>query len=532
MKDNKDIEKLQDAIGGIKDEFIEEASSDNASQSPWNYNLPGNSWTSMALNSERRAKLKEESSNRSQAARYAPAIVACAVIALFLVLPKTGLFDMKTNEAEKPESETIETEAPTEDVSEAAPGEGASEGTASDSAESAGAASSTAEGAESEAKEEASTDDAAGAEAPEPDQIQVDPAAPFMLTAAEWKDNDNWPFFTNLVNAGAVRFPSYGLDPRFRVKARVTDEAGIPLQGKQVTLYDEYDKPLWVAQTNKDGICYLFYREGASPAIVASGNAEAELPRGQIEPVIDAEQEQETEPGQEQEPAEQEPGQETYSYPALEVDLVVAEKSLEPEGTQVMFIVDTTGSMSDELAYLQKDFAAIVEETFDSNMWFSVNFYRDEGDEYVTRTNRFTQNTAAIQTLLNQEYANGGGDAPEAVGVILGETITNNQEWKDNYNKIAFLIFDAPPHDDAEQAVITAVNAAASKGIHIIPVVASNAHRETELFGRALAICTDGTYVFLTDDSGIGNSHLEPIVGDYSVELLHDIIVRIINEYR
>ena len=41
---------------------------------------------------------------------------------------------------------------------------------------------------------------------------------------------------------------------------------------------------------------------------------------------------------------------------------------------------------------------------------------------------------------------------------------------------------------------------------------------------------TGADYVFLTDDSGVGKSHLEPIIGDYEVELLHDIIVRLINE--
>jgi len=45
-----------------------------------------------------------------------------------------------------------------------------------------------------------------------------------------------------------------------------------------------------------------------------------------------------------------------------------------------------------------------------------------------------------------------------------------------------------------------------------------------------VAICTGAPYVFLTDDSGIGGSHLEPIIGDYEVEKLHDVIVRIINE--
>ena len=43
---------------------------------------------------------------------------------------------------------------------------------------------------------------------------------------------------------------------------------------------------------------------------------------------------------------------------------------------------------------------------------------------------------------------------------------------------------------------------------------------------------TNGTYVFLTDDSGVGFSHLTPIVGDYTVDLLHNVIVRIIQESR
>ena len=94
------------------------------------------------------------------------------------------------------------------------------------------------------------------------------------------------------------------------------------------------------------------------------------------------------------------------------------------------------------------------------------------------------------------------------------------------------MIFDAPPHDGTEETVVKAIKKAAEKGIHIIPVVSSNSDRNTELFGRAVAIATGSTYVFLTDDSGIGGSHLEPIIGDYEVEKLYDIIVRIIKDYQ
>ena len=115
---------------------------------------------------------------------------------------------------------------------------------------------------------------------------------------------------------------------------------------------------------------------------------------------------------------------------------------------------------------------------------------------------------------------------------ILTETLADSGYWAENSEKLAFLIFDAPPHAGTDEELDRAIRAAAAQGIHVVPVVASNADRETELFGRALAICTDGTYVFLTDDSGVGGSHLEPIIGNYDVEKLHDVIIRIINSYR
>ena len=201
-------------------------------------------------------------------------------------------------------------------------------------------------------------------------------------------------------------------------------------------------------------------------------------------------------------------------------------------GLQVLFIVDTTGSMADEIAYLQKDFSAIAERVGSEGVQWSVSFYRDEGDDYVTRHNPFTSDVAEIQRKLNAEYADGGGDEPEAVARVLRECLSERSDWESAAAKLAFLIFDAPPHQGKDAELRAAIQSAAEKGVRLIPVVASNSARETELFGRALAICTNGTYVFLTDDSGVGGSHLEPIVGDYDVELLQDLIVRIIQRYR
>lgn len=70
----------------------------------------------------------------------------------------------------------------------------------------------------------------------------------------------------------------------------------------------------------------------------------------------------------------------------------------------------------------------------------------------------------------------------------------------------------------------------AKKGIKIIPITASGIDKETEFLMRFFAISTNGTYVFITNHSGIGNEHLEPTVGDYEVEFLNDLMVRLINE--
>ena len=338
---------------------------------------------------------------------------------------------------------------------------------------------------------------------------RIDQGAAFVLTAAEWNDNENWPFFTNLVNSGTLTFPSYGVDPRGRVKVTLTDDAGTPLPGETVKLQTG-DVTVWEAKTDKNGVAFLFHDPDAAPTHVLlegeNGSYPLELPEG----------------GDPQNPGQM--------RPTDELTIVRSPLAAKQEELQVMFIVDTTGSMGDELAYLQKDFNAIAEDVGSDGVRYSVNFYRDEGDDYVTRCNPFTSDIGEVQSLISAEYADGGGDTPEAVAEILTETMAGDAGWSDSAAKLAFLIFDAPPHHGKEQALDAAVRAAAAKGIRVVPVVASNAERETELFGRALAICTGGTYVFLTDDSGVGDEHLEPIVGDCEVELLHDVIVRIINE--
>lgn len=481
-------ERLQDAIGLIRDEYVEEAhAGDGAAQAPEAQREGGAGQADGTAEPGAKA-VKMPPQRRRRKAAAPIAIAACLVLAIgvgvfaFSSMPATTAKDVA--EDAEPGAEAVML------METGAAGEGYADG----------AVAGGRVGANATALVPGT-----------PDFGQVEGEA-FVLTAGEWNDNGNWPFFMNLVNSGTVGFPVFGLDPANRVKATVTDEAGNPVRNQEVELIGADGGVLWRGVSGKDGNAYLFYRDGQAPEKVRAGGVEQYL----AVPVDD--------------PAGQQG--ETWTPVIGDASLTVASTPAPAAGLQVMFIVDTTGSMADEIAYLQKDFAAIAGDVGSDGVEYSVNFYRDEGDEYVTKCNGFTNDVAEVQALLNREYADGGGDTPEAVAQVLAETITGNGAWRDDCNKVAFLIFDAPPHDGTDAAIEAAVSSAAERGIRLVPVVASNADRATELFGRALAIMTDGTYVFLTDDSGVGDSHLEPIIGDYTVELLHDVIVRIIQDSR
>ncbi|ULQ53845.1 hypothetical protein [Flavihumibacter fluvii] len=92
---------------------------------------------------------------------------------------------------------------------------------------------------------------------------------------------------------------------------------------------------------------------------------------------------------------------------------------------------------------------------------------------------------------------------------------------------------DAPPHYDPVviEEVHKYIATASKKGIKIIPITASGIEKDTEFLMRYFSIATNGTYVFITNHSGIGNEHMEASVGQYDVEYLNNLMVRLIGKY-
>lgn len=324
------------------------------------------------------------------------------------------------------------------------------------------------------------------------------------LRAASWNDNENPERFSELTTTQKVAFPVYGLDPTVRTAVCVKDTNAKQLSYIKVeAVYSDDGASIWSSYTNADGIAYLYFSDYDRPwdlRVYDSG------------------------------------GDVLYSRSGLTkhpetMDVYVDTSSADYDKTQVMFIFDTTGSMTDTLSYFQAWFEDITLCSDAANASYSLNFYRDRGEAYVTKTNGFETDPKVLTKTLNKVTAYGGGDEPEAVAEILTKTM-NSDDWEADSRKIAFLIFDAPPHADKADEIREAVAQASAKGIRLIPVVASYApDPELEYFARTLAVMTDGDYVLLTDTSASGSSSGEASFGVYLPSRLYSVIIELINKY-
>lgn len=202
----------------------------------------------------------------------------------------------------------------------------------------------------------------------------------------------------------------------------------------------------------------------------------------------------------------------------------------------VGFLVDATGSMGDEMTFLQTELKDIIRRVRsvepDLDIRMSVVFYRDRGDEFITKSLPFARSTDEAVSFISGTSAGGGGDFPEDMNAGLEAMM--RQRWsRDAVPQMLFLLADAPPqqYSGADYTYHEAIQDAAAGGIAIYPVAASGVDKPTEFLFRAMAVMTGGKYVFLTDDSGVGNAHEEPDISGYTVEKLNDLMVREIRSY-
>ncbi len=177
---------------------------------------------------------------------------------------------------------------------------------------------------------------------------------------------------------------------------------------------------------------------------------------------------------------------------------------------EVVFVVDTTGSMSGLIDGAKKKIWSIANMIIDqypnAEIKFGLVGYRDLGDAYVTKKFTLTTDVQSIYGQLLQFEAEGGGDTPESVNEALDVAVTK-LGWSDKRqvkaDRILFLVGDAPPHMDYKQdrKYKEVIGEAAQNGIIVNTVQCGDMGSTTKIW-KEMARMGKGEYLAIPQDGG------------------------------
>jgi len=345
--------------------------------------------------------------------------------------------------------------------------------------------------------------------APAPARQQ--PATP--VTAGVVDDNADFGGFQQFLQRHAEA-AQLGRDVSVRQRLRVLDAQGRPVPDAEVAVSAAGGARMW-ARTDAGGQAWLHLnafddRDSTSYRVDVRRDgqqAQAQLRRGQKD--------------------------------ALEVRLPAAAPTARAR-LDLVFMVDATGSMGDEIDKLRASLRDIVRgiEQLPSrpDVCLGLVTYRDRGDEYFVRSWDLTGNVAAFQQVLDGVRAGGGGDMPEAMNEAFDHAVQALAWRGPATTRLLVSLADAPPHMNYppphyDQTMLAALG----KGIKVFSVAASGQDTTGEIVQRQIAQYTGGRFIFLTykdasdPGSGPGRETVHD-VADYSVDTLDTLVVRLVRE--
>ena len=349
-----------------------------------------------------------------------------------------------------------------------------------------------------------------GAEAPLP----VDPGAPVapadgVLRAGSVDDNADFAaFLTYLERISSLGIATREFDPTGRVVVRVVGTSGRPVAGAEVVVSNG-DAEVARVRTTADGtVRFHPALHGAATATeltVTSGGASAVVAPGGT----------------------------------VELTSTAAGGAAAPVAVDVLFLLDATGSMSDEIDRLKTSIDAVATRIASletqPDVRFGMTLYRDEGDVFVTATYDFTSDVEAFRAALAEVVAGGGGDYPEALDEGLAEALAV-PAWRPAGEALqfVFLVADAPPQvgRQVDRPYPASIADAVGRGIKVFPVASSESDDQAEAVFRQIAQATGARFVFLSYGAAGaatgGSTDIDRT--DYEELALDDLVVRLVSE--
>ena len=176
---------------------------------------------------------------------------------------------------------------------------------------------------------------------------------------------------------------------------------------------------------------------------------------------------------------------------------------------EMVFVLDTTGSMGGLLTGAKQRIWGIVNEVMQTSSLSSVKVglvaYRDRGDQYITQVLPLTEDLDKVYSTLMDYEAAGGGDEAENVRRALAEGVAKAgwSQSSSNHAQILFLVGDAPPHDYADEPdTLTTADLAVKKGI-IVNTIQCGTSGATKQTWEAIARRGQGQYFLIPQNGGV-----------------------------
>ena len=344
----------------------------------------------------------------------------------------------------------------------------------------------------------------AEAEAPAPAPAPAPAYQPVSISAGEVDDNQRWVEYIKY-REGYEGPQVNSLDVSERYIITVVDADGYPVPNATVRIATEEAVDLFEGRTYANGQTVFFPR-----VLPESGGSQAFTIHVDVDGATKSDQ-----------------------FARIEGSdwTVILDATVEPSARvplDLLFLLDATGSMSDEIDQIKSTLLSISSRISDlpsdTDLRFGMVAYRDRGDDFVTRTFHFEPDVQKFLNSIREVRADGGGDEPESLNEALHVAIGEPQ-WRPNAVRLVFLIADAPPHLDYAQDYDYAVEMveANRQGIKIFPIASSGLDAQGEYIFRQIAVHTMGRFLFILYGGSTPHS-----VGQYSVENLDDLVVKLV----
>ena len=335
------------------------------------------------------------------------------------------------------------------------------------------------------------------------------------LTAGEINDFSKWSLWEDLSKGELNSFITYwGILPKHRFSVQITNESKSPLTDIKVILKDPFGKTIWQSHTDNTGKAELWANLYDSTDLKKGKYTIEAIYNGKPFVITDA-----------------------SGFNQGINKLIIPAACKQPLNMDIVFAVDATGSMGDEIRYLQAELYDVIEKIKRGNPGLNLNmgsvFYRDKEDAYLTVQQDLTSDINKVMDFMKAQSADGGGDEPEGVDAAM-EVAIGKFKWREDARaRVMFLVLDASPHHDKEtmEKLNKYTIMAAEKGIRIVPIVCSGIDKASEYLMRSMALATNGNYIFLTDHSGIGDKHIAPSTDKFDVETLNILLIRLLQQY-